>query len=78
MRRTLLIMAVVVAVTSARTFAHTAVDMGLSVKWASYNVGAAESSQLGLRFAWGNFPPRNRLPLKTINTERVKPNGVLT
>lgn len=55
MRRTLLIMAVVVAVTSARTFAHTAVDMGLSVKWASYNVGAAESSQLGLRFAWGEL-----------------------
>ncbi len=33
--------------------ARDAVDMGLSVKWASHNVGAKESTQQGMRFAWG-------------------------
>lgn len=30
-----------------------AIDMGLSVKWAAYNVGATEDSDSGLFFAWG-------------------------
>lgn len=30
-----------------------AVDLGLSVKWASYNVGAQNVSGLGSYFAWG-------------------------
>lgn len=30
-----------------------AVDLGLSVKWASYNVGATEENEPGLYFAWG-------------------------
>lgn len=31
----------------------TAVDMGLSVLWASYNIGAEELTGLGAYFAWG-------------------------
>ena len=31
----------------------TAVDLGLSVKWASCNVGAAKPEDIGGRFAWG-------------------------
>lgn len=30
-----------------------AVDLGLSVKWASYNVGAMKETDYGLYFAWG-------------------------
>lgn len=30
-----------------------AIDLGLSVKWASYNLGAAEPYQLGNFYAWG-------------------------
>ena len=32
---------------------HEAVDLGLSVKWASYNVGATSSEEYGDYFAWG-------------------------
>ena len=32
-----------------------AVDLGLSVKWASFNVGAAKESQTGLYFQWGDM-----------------------
>ena len=34
-----------------------AVDLGLSVKWASANVGAASSSDIGDYFAWGETVP---------------------
>ena len=46
-----------ISVTSAppvKTYnGHTYVDMGLSVKWASYNVGATVPSEEGDYFAWG-------------------------
>lgn len=32
---------------------HEWVDMGLSVKWATCNVGASSPSDCGFRFAWG-------------------------
>ena len=32
---------------------HEYVDLGLSVKWATYNVGANSPEQAGLYFAWG-------------------------
>lgn len=31
----------------------TAVDLGVSVKWASFNVGASKPSEAGLYYAWG-------------------------
>ena len=35
-----------------------AVDLGLSVKWASFNVGATSQSEMGDRFAWGETSPK--------------------
>ncbi len=34
-----------------------AVDLGLRVKWASFNLGAAEESDTGYYFAWGETAP---------------------
>jgi uncharacterized protein (TIGR02145 family) len=34
-----------------------AVDMGLSVKWASFNVGASKQEDCGSYFAWGETDP---------------------
>lgn len=36
-----------------------AVDMGLSVKWASFNVGATKPEENGDYFAWGEVEPKN-------------------
>ena len=35
-----------------------AVDLGLSVKWASMNVGATKDSGFGTYFAWGEVKPK--------------------
>lgn len=35
-----------------------AVDLGLSVKWASWNVGASSKYELGSFFAWGEITPK--------------------
>ena len=34
------------------------VDMGVSVKWASHNIGASKPDEEGLRFAWGEVDPK--------------------
>lgn len=36
-----------------------AVDLGLSVKWASKNIGANDTYDLGDRFAWGETSPKD-------------------
>ena len=36
-----------------------AVDMGLSVKWANMNLGAADSSEGGSFYAWGELTPKS-------------------
>lgn len=38
---------------------HEAVDLGLSVKWATCNVGAASPSDYGDYFAWGETEPKD-------------------
>ena len=35
-----------------------AVDLGLSVKWASFNLGAASQEEYGYYFAWGETAPK--------------------
>lgn len=35
-----------------------AVDLGLSVKWAAYNVGASSPEELGSYFSWGETAPK--------------------
>ena len=42
-----------------------AVDLGLSVKWASYNVGATKPEEYGDYFAWGEIPRKNRYDWST-------------
>ncbi len=36
-----------------------AVDLGLSVKWASYNLGASSPEEYGDYYAWGETSPKN-------------------
>ena len=36
-----------------------AVDLGLSVKWASFNVGASKPEEYGHFYAWGEIEPKN-------------------
>lgn len=36
-----------------------AVDLGLSVKWATYNVGATSPEEYGNYYAWGEINPKN-------------------
>lgn len=38
---------------------HDYVDLGLSVKWATYNVGAEKPSDYGDYFAWGETSPKS-------------------
>ena len=37
---------------------YTWVDLGLSVKWATYNVGATKPEEYGSYFAWGEVEPK--------------------
>ena len=37
-----------------------AVDMGLSVKWASFNLGASAPEEFGEYYAWGEVDPKER------------------
>lgn len=39
---------------------HDYVDLGLSVKWATYNVGANAPEEVGDYFAWGEVVPKIR------------------
>ncbi|MBR5174658.1 MAG: Ig-like domain-containing protein [Bacteroidales bacterium] len=39
--------------------APTLVDMGLSVKWASFNVGASAPEEVGDYYAWGEVKPKD-------------------
>ncbi len=42
-----------------RATSHRAVDLGLSVRWAAYNVGANTPLETGDYFAWGETEPKN-------------------
>ena len=43
---------------------HEQVDMGLSVKWAEYNLGAAKPSEYGNYYAWAEVEPRSSFTIK--------------
>ena len=45
---------------SASFSTPTAVDLGLSVKWASFNVGASKPEQNGFFYAWGETEPKSQ------------------
>lgn len=42
-----------------------AVDLGLSVKWASYNVGASNPTEYGNYYAWGEIEPKTNYSSET-------------
>ena len=42
-----------------------AIDLGLSVKWASFNIGASAPEEVGYRFAWGETEPKNKFSWET-------------
>ena len=55
-----------VTVTSAAPVPeHEAVDLGLSVKWATMNVGANASEEYGDYFAWGETEPKDNYDWST-------------
>mgnify|MGYP006967156998 CR=1 FL=1 len=41
------------------------VDLGLSVKWATFNVGANAPEEYGDYFAWGETDPKNSYQIST-------------
>ena len=43
------------------------VDLGLSVKWASYNVGAEAPEEMGNHYAWGELSPKTEYSSSTYN-----------
>ena len=45
---------------SASFATPTAVDLGLSVKWASFNVGATKQEENGFYYAWGETEPKSQ------------------
>jgi hypothetical protein len=47
--------------------AGDAVDLGLSVYWASYNVGAKSPEEYGRYFAWGETQQKNKTPYNADN-----------
>lgn len=47
------------ALVSASTERHEYVDLGLSVKWATCNVGASRPEEYGDYFAWGETKPKS-------------------
>ena len=52
------------------------VDLGLSVKWASYNIGASNPWEYGNFFAYGEIEPKTEYTLKNyrINKNEVSIN----
>ena len=44
-----------------------AIDLGLSVKWASFNVGASTPEEFGGYYAWGETEEKNKYDFKTYN-----------
>lgn len=48
-----------------RVYNHEYVDMGLSVKWATCNIGASKSNELGNFYAWGETATKNNYSWKT-------------
>lgn len=51
---------------------HQWVDLGLSVKWATYNVGATSPEESGQYFAWGEISPKSEYTKKNCKTGKLK------
>lgn len=51
---------------------HRAVDLGLSVKWAAYNVGANTPLEIGEYFAWGETAPKTNYALSNYTANQFE------
>ena len=54
-----------VTVSQASRLVPTAVDLGLSVKWASFNLGASKPEEYGDYYAWGETEPKSKYDWET-------------
>ena len=52
-----------------------AVDLGLSVKWASFNVGASSPEEYGNYYAWGETTTKNEYSASTYKWEKQDPSN---
>lgn len=57
---------------------HKYVDLGLSVKWASHNIGASSPEDYGDYFAWGETRPKKNYTWKTYIYGDEYGNGTMT
>lgn len=60
MKKTILIIILFTLITSEVSAQGSAVDLGLSVKWASCNVGASSPEQYGSYFSWGEVKTKSK------------------
>lgn len=57
---------------------HEAVDLGLSVKWATCNLGAENPSKFGNHYAWGETEPKTSYTLDNSRWYNVSNTELLT
>lgn len=55
---------------------HEWVDLGLSVKWATMNIGATDPDDYGDYFAWGEVHPKSEYTKKNSVTRKEKMNEI--
>jgi hypothetical protein len=55
---------------------HEFVDLGLSVKWATCNMGASKPEEYGDYFAWGEISPKNEYDIKNYKWSNGKYDGI--
>lgn len=53
-----IILTILACALTTASWAQQAVDLGLSVKWATCNIGASSPEQYGDYFAWGEISPK--------------------
>ena len=77
MKKSLLLL--VVSIVVCYSYAQEAVDLGLSVKWATMNIGASNIYDVGEYFAWGEAPGiENIVELEKIRKYRNAINNALS
>lgn len=52
------------------------VDLGLSVKWAKYNIGASKPEEQGDFFAWGEINPKSEYSWKTYKHGKIRKDEI--
>ncbi|MCM1141112.1 MAG: hypothetical protein NC453_21300 [Muribaculum sp.] len=66
----------VIAQTNGTENGHTWVDLGLSVKWATCNIGASKPSDFGIFLAWGETSPKSSYNYRNSSTFRTSQSNI--